>query len=175
MTEYTPPWVTYDRHPAPVLNPAPPPLATPVSAVPAAVAPAPGMDLGDQFQRSIQDATQSALIAAAPAIQQQLSVLTQSYVDSLVAGKPMSPVITATINGRDLTVASAKNRSWRTLLGGLWLDMLFALVAVVGMAGNIDFFSKAGWTMFGILVAKTLIQTVVSYFARIKVTPAYEK
>lgn len=167
--DYTPPWVTYDR---PVYDAAPPVPVT--SSTPAPVGPLP-QDLGDQFQRSIQDATQSALIAAAPAIQQQLSVLTQSYIDSLVSGKPMNPVITATINGRDLTIASAKNRSWRTFLGGLWLDILFALVAVVGMAGNIDFFSKAGWTMFGVLVTKTIIQTTVSYFARVKVTPPYEK
>ena len=55
------------------------------------------------------------------------------------------------------------------------LDIVFALVAVVGTLGNVNFFSKAGWITLGVLVIKTVIQTAISYVARIKITPPYDK
>lgn len=164
-----PPWTTaQDRDYTPDVPP------VPVTSSTAAPAGLPSIDWGNEFQRSIQEATESALFAAAPAIQEQLTALTQHYITGLVTGKPVSPYITTTVNGKELTVASAKNRSWRTFLGGMGVDIMFALVAVMGTLGHVDFFSQAGWLTLGVLMAKTVIQTAISYVARMKVAPPYE-
>ncbi len=130
----------------------------------------------DQFQRAATEAAKEALQKAAPAIQQQLAQYTQNYVNGVLTGKPVAfPTITTTTStGQSLTIASARNRSWRTFLQGLGLDILFALMTLVGTLGNVDFFSAAGWTIVGALFVKTIIQTVISYVARLKITPPYD-
>lgn len=162
-----PPWVTA----AP--KPVPPVSVTSSTAIPAGL---PSTDnWAVQLQKAAADAAQEALKKAAPTIQEQVSAYTQSYITGILTGKPVSPVITGTtLTGQELMIASARNRSWRTFLQGLGLDIVFALVALVGTLGNVDFFSTAGWTMLGILVVKTVIQTAVSYVARVKIAPPYE-
>lgn len=128
-----------------------------------------------QLERAAAEAAQEALKKAAPTIQEQVSAYTQNYITGILTGKPVSPtIIGTTLSGTELAIASARNRSWRTFLQGMGLDVVFALVAIVGTLGNINFFSKAGWVTLGILVVKTIIQTVVSYVARVKIAPPYE-
>lgn len=151
----------------------PPVVVTSSTAIPAGLQPT--GNWAEQLQQAAADAAQEALKKAAPAIQQQVSNYTQSYITGVLTGKPVAPIITGTtVTGHDLVIASARNRSWRTFLQGLGLDIIFALVALVGTLGNVDFFSTAGWTMLGILVVKTVIQTAVSYVARVKIAPPYE-
>lgn len=152
------------------------PVVPSVPVTSSTAAPAGPTDWATQFQAAIQDAAQSALHAAAPAIQDQVAAYAQQYITGVLTGQPVNPTVTATtVTGKDLTIASAKNRSWRTFLAGMGLDVVFALVAVIGTLGNIDFFSKAGWITFVVLVTKTVIQSIVAYVARIKVAPPYEK
>lgn len=163
--ELTPPWVTTDS--------VPPVSVTSSTAIPAGL---PSTDnWAVQLERAAAEAAQEALKKAAPAIQEQVSAYTQSYITGILTGKPVSPTITGTtITGSELMIASARNRSWRTFLQGMGLDVVFALVAIVGTLGDVNFFSKAGWVTLGILVIKTIIQTVVSYVARVKIAPPYE-
>ena len=82
------------------------------------------------------------------------------------------PTITAiTAQGKELVVADARSRSWRTLLQGLAIDLFFAVVVLLGTLTQADVLDKASWTIFFVLLGKTLIQTSVSYFMRLKVTP----
>lgn len=174
MTSFVPPWVKYDN-PDVVAGYPTPPISPPVSVTSSTADPA-GSTWVSQFQQAIEDAAQSALHDAAPAIQTQVAAFTQQYITGALTGIPLSPTITATtLSGKQLTIASAKNRSWRTFLSGMGLDIVFALVAVVGTLGNVNFFSKAGWITLGVLVIKTVIQTAISYVARIKITPPYDK
>ncbi len=87
------------------------------------------------------------------------------------------PNITATTaQGRELTVASAKNRSWRTFVQGFGIDLGFALLSVLALAfGDFNFLDGAAWATLGVLVLKTIIQTAISYVARLKITPNYDK
>lgn len=86
------------------------------------------------------------------------------------------PDITATtIQGKELTVASAKSRSLRTFLQGLGFDVFFALISVIALSLNdFNFLDGAAWATLGVLVLKTVVQTAVSYVARLKITPRYE-
>lgn len=176
MTDFVPPWVKYDNvttddvaAPTPTYSP-PVPVTSSTAAAPA------GSTWVDQFQQAIQDAAQTALHDAAPSIQTQVAAFTQQYITSALNGTPVTPTITeTTLSGKELTIASAKNRSWRTFLQGMGLDIVFALVAVIGTLGNVNFFSKAGWITLGVLVIKTIIQTVISYIARLKIAPPYDK
>jgi hypothetical protein len=159
-----PPWVT---------DSVPPVSVTSSTAIPAGQ---PSSNWAVQLEQAAVEAAQSALREAAPTIQQQVAQYTQSYITGILTGKPVAfPTITGTtLTGQELTIASARNRSWRTFLQGLGLDLVFALVAVVGTLGDVNFFSKAGWVTLGILIIKTVIQTVVSYVARVKIAPPYE-
>lgn len=88
---------------------------------------------------------------------------------------PVPDITATTIQGKELAVASAKNRSLRTFLQGLGFDILFALVSVIALSLNdFNFLDGAAWATLGILVLKTIIQTAVSYVARLKITPRYE-
>ena len=161
------PWVTAAT--------VPPVSVTSSTAIPAGL-PSPSTEgWAAQLERAAAEAAHSALLQAAPAIQEQVSAYTQNYITGILSGKPVAPTIsTTTLTGQELTIASAKNRSWRTFLQGMGLDMLFAVVALIGTLGNINFFSKAGWITLGILVIKTIIQTAVSYVARLKIAPPYD-
>lgn len=59
----------------------------------------------------------------------------------------------------------------RTLLQGLAVDMGFAAMTAVGMAtaGDFDFTDPEQWSLLGVLMLKTLIQTGMSYVMRLKV------
>lgn len=162
---FTPPWVTTDSVP---------PVSVTSSTANTGGTP-PVENWAVQLQRAAAEAAQEALQKAAPTIQEQVSAYTQNYITGILTGKPVSPTIVGTtLSGTELTIASARNRSWRTFLQGMALDIVFALVAIIGTLGNINFFSKAGWVTLGILATKTIIQTVVSYVSRIKIVPPYE-
>jgi hypothetical protein len=75
------------------------------------------------------------------------------------------------MTGRELVKADARNRSWRTLLQGLGIDLFFAVVALAGTLTHIDALDNVAWSAFFALVGKTLIQTAVAYFMRLRVAP----
>lgn len=163
------PWVTAAPTPEPV-----PPVSVTSSTASTGGTPSPE-SWATQLERAAVEAAQEALQKAAPTIQEQVSAYTQSYITGVLTGKPVNPIIVGTtLSGQELTIASAKNRSWRTFVQGMGLDVVFALVALIGTLGNVNFFSKAGWVTLGILATKTIIQTVVSYVARVKIAPPYE-
>lgn len=83
------------------------------------------------------------------------------------------PTVTVTTNqGKEIRVADAKNRSFRTLLQGFALDVVFALVTLFATLSGNEFFSKAGLAALGILVLKTILQTAISYLTRINIEPS---
>jgi hypothetical protein len=70
------------------------------------------------------------------------------------------------------TEADAKNRAARTFVQGLVTDVIGAVTLAVGPAlAGADFaWTKAYWTAVGLLTAKTVVLSVVSYISR-KVAP----
>lgn len=72
------------------------------------------------------------------------------------------------------TEADAKNRAWRTFVQGLGTDVLGAVVLAVGPAlAGADFaWTRGYWTAVGLLAAKTVVLSVVSYVSRKVVPPA---
>jgi hypothetical protein len=85
----------------------------------------------------------------------------------------LHPTITAeTSTGKELVVADAKSRSWRTFLQGLAIDIFAALAVIFGTVAQIDTpMDKTAWIAVGALAVKTLVQTVLSYFMRLRITP----
>lgn len=71
-----------------------------------------------------------------------------------------------------LIEADAKNRAWRTFLQGLGVDVVVAIAAAVLLwLPDADVSSGEAWGAIGLVLAKTLIQTVAAYVMRLKVTP----
>lgn len=70
------------------------------------------------------------------------------------------------------TEADAKNRALRTFVQGLLTDVIGAVVLAVGPAlAGADFaWTREYWTAVGLLTAKTVVLSVVSYVSR-KVAP----
>lgn len=70
------------------------------------------------------------------------------------------------------TEADAKNRALRTFVQGLGTDVLGAVVLAVGPAlAGADFaWTGEYWTAVGLLAAKTVVLSLVSYVSR-KVAP----
>lgn len=117
---------------------------------------------------------------AAPALLKSLEDYAQQYTSALLAGKQPTAIPDIDLTNPDgsvthLTQQDAKNRSFRTLLQGFGIDLIFALIAALGALSGVNFFDKAGLATLGILVSKTIIQTMVSYVARLKITPNYQK
>lgn len=87
---------------------------------------------------------------------------------------PVPAVTAVTARGEELTVVDARSRSWRTFVQGLAIDVGFALLSVLALAlGDFDFLDGAAWATLGVLVLKTIIQTAISYLARLKIAPRY--
>ena len=96
-------------------------------------------------------------------------------VSAIMSGKTVDvlhPTVTAEDHtGRELVVADAKSRSWRTLVQGLIFDVFAAIVAVVATLSGADPFQRETWIAFGVLLLKSVVSAVISYFMRLRVTP----
>lgn len=66
--------------------------------------------------------------------------------------------------------ADARNRAWRTLLQGLGIDIVVALVAVLTPLLTDVEWTAAFWTGVAALAGKSVVQAVVAFVAR-KVVP----
>lgn len=67
--------------------------------------------------------------------------------------------------------ADAANRSFRTFVQGLLLDLAVAVVLVLATAFSAIEWTQTYWIALGLTVAKTVLQTVVAYVMRLKVAP----
>lgn len=69
--------------------------------------------------------------------------------------------------------ADAQTRAWRTLTQGLAVDVLaaIAIALTAAIAGGIEW-TQAYWIALGLAVGKSVVTSVVSYFARKMVPPA---
>jgi hypothetical protein len=67
--------------------------------------------------------------------------------------------------------ADARERSLRSLVQGLALDVAVAIVLVLGTAFNTIQWTPDYWKLLGLTVAKSVLQAGVSYLMRILVKP----
>jgi hypothetical protein len=67
--------------------------------------------------------------------------------------------------------ADATNRAWRTLVQGLLLDVLVAVVMAAATVVSDVEWTRVWWLALGGLLAKTAITAIVSYLARTLVPP----
>ena len=85
----------------------------------------------------------------------------------------LHPTITAEDKaGKQLVIADAKSRSWRTLIQGLIFDVFAAIVAAVALLSGADPFVQRN--VDRVRCAATQIRcvsAVISYFMRLKITP----
>jgi hypothetical protein len=123
----------------------------------------------------IRDAFTQALRDAGPQLKDTATDYVRDTLGATVRGDTVdhqNPTIVAeTSTGRELVVADAKSRSWRTFVQGLAIDLVAALVAVLAMITDMDPFARETWILLGALFVKTLIQTVAAYVMRLRVTP----
>ena len=83
-----------------------------------------------------------------------------------------TPPITAEDKaGKQLVIADAKSRSWRTLIQGLIFDVFAAIVAAVALLSGADPMVEETWIAFGVLLLKSVVSAIISYFMRLRVTP----
>jgi hypothetical protein len=160
----------------PVQPPSQPPAApvpTPPPVTPTETLPARQGDI--DYTKILKDAFIEAMREAGPQLKDTAGDYVKQTVDHVTKGDKIDwdhpTVVATTAQGRELVVADAKSRSWRTFLQGLIFDIGFALVAVLATLSGADPFQKETWILFGTLVIKTLISTVISYVMRLKITP----
>lgn len=66
----------------------------------------------------------------------------------------------------------ARNRAFRTFAQGLGIDVAVGLATVLLIwLPEADISTRQAWTVLGITVAKTLLQTIAAYVMRLKVAP----
>jgi len=123
----------------------------------------------------MREAFAQAIRESAPQLRDAAGDFAHETIDAVRTGQDIDwehPTITATTErGKELVVADARSRSGRTFLQGLGIDLTFALVAVLTTLAGVDPLSKDTWILFGALLIKTVIQTVVSYVMRLRITP----
>ena len=134
-------------------------------------------DVLKQIQSVALSTAEKQLSTAAPQLLKDLESYAISYTSAVLAGQHPGVVPSVAVSNADgsLTQVDAKNRSFRTLVIGGGLDVLYAVIAGIGALSGVNFFNKAGFATLGILVGKTLIQSVTSYVARVHITPTYQK
>ena len=132
------------------------------------------INFGDAMQQVVAEAALGALKQNAPQIQHQMTAYMSEYLTAVFTGQPARPP-DLTINGQSLIKADARSRAGRTLLIGMLTAAGTAFATAVGEMANIDFTSQVGWTAAATLAAGSVVQAVVSYLARLKVTPQYEQ
>jgi hypothetical protein len=164
------PWDQFQPEPPAAVDapPSPPPAPpqtepAPHPENPAPVPPPQRVDWGD------------VLDDAWPAIKDQVLGYARDSAKAVISGQTVDilhPTVTAAdMTGRELVVADAKSRSWRTLMQGLIFDVFAAIVAAVALLSGADPFVRETWIAFGVLLVKSVVSAVISYFMRLKVTP----
>jgi len=127
------------------------------------------------FNKILKDAFSEALREAGPKLKESAKDYARDSWEAIRSGESVdifNPTITAeTEQGHELVVADARSRSWRTFVQGLAVDVLFAVVASVAMLTGLDPFVKETWIAFGVLLLKSVLSAVVSYFMRLKAAP----
>jgi len=66
----------------------------------------------------------------------------------------------------------ATNRSWRTLVQGLGIDVATAVVLVLVTAFTGIEWTSTYWIALGLTLGRSVLQAIVSYFARLLLPPA---
>ncbi|WP_433078832.1 hypothetical protein ACQP1P_38480 [Dactylosporangium sp. CA-052675] len=66
----------------------------------------------------------------------------------------------------------AVNRAWRTLVQGLALDVVVAIVAVLATNVGDAQWTKEYWLGIAALLGKSVVTAIVSYFARKYLPPS---
>lgn len=132
----------------------------------------------DLVRREAADAARQELAAQQDRLRAQLAGYARQVGAGALTGRgvpdPIPDVTAVTARGQELTVVDARSRSWRTFVQGLGIDIGFALLSVLALAiGDIDLLDGAAWATLGVLVVKTIIQTAISYLARLKIAPRY--
>ncbi|MFD0450441.1 hypothetical protein ACFQZK_05675 [Rhodococcus aetherivorans] len=138
---------------------------------------------GDQLpfwelvRREAADAARQEWTRQQAAVRSELGDYARQVGAGVLTGQgmpdPVPDVTAVTARGKELTVVDARSRSWRTFVQGLAIDVGFALLSVLALAlGDFDFLDGAAWATLGVLVLKTIIQTAISYLARLKIAPA---
>lgn len=67
--------------------------------------------------------------------------------------------------------ADARNRSFRVLVQGLFLDVATALVLVLALAFTSIEWTPEYWIALGLTASKSVLQSGVAYFMRLLVKP----
>lgn len=151
----------------------PEPVATaPVQQRPSPAQSAQQADISDQIERAVGE----AMSGLTPWLQKQALDYAKDYAMGRLTGRDVSGFPTITTQdkktGKEVIVADARNRSFRTFVQGIGIDLLFAFVGLLAMVSSMDVTDKTAWTAFGVLVLKTFVQTVVSYVSRLKIAPS---
>lgn len=68
-------------------------------------------------------------------------------------------------------IASARDRSWRTILQGLGIDVATAVVMTLAVLLTRVDWTWAFWAVLGSNVAKSVLQAAVAFFMRLLVKP----
>jgi hypothetical protein len=128
------------------------------------------------FGKILKEAFSDALVEAGAKLKETSKGYAKDSWGAIKEGETVDvlhPTVTATTSkGQELVVADAKSRSGRTFVQGLLIDITFAVIAVmVGLSSDFDPMQKGAWIVLAALVIKTIIQTIVSYVMRLKVTP----
>jgi hypothetical protein len=173
MTSVALPWDRFTPTPE---QPAPAPVVPPPTPRPAPVpAPAPQPAPRAPTVEDVSAQLSEELERLWPDIKDLLAGYARDTWAGIRKGQTVDilhPTITATdVSGRELVVADARSRSWRTLLQGLIFDLFAGLTAAIAVLAGADPFVKETWIAFGVLVLKTFASAGLSYVMRLRATP----
>lgn len=152
--------------PEPDVNVAPAPGPTPVPAPPPpAYVPPPAGSFASDLEAKLVTIAKNAADEALAKAQQAALNAAQVHV------QPDTPIVVKT---GDLAKPAARSRALRSLVIGLGMAVLWGVITAIGTAGHVDFFSKAGWLSFFVLVGGAALNSVVSYVARLRLDPGLD-
>lgn len=156
----------------PAVEPADLALPTVASVTVPAADPVPSGSLSSALQDAVLKAAEGAALAALPSIEKQVLSVVLGSVGA--AGVPSAADIPVpTVGPDEFTKAAARSRAFRTFFIGLGLAVLWGFVNALGSLSHADFFSRTGLISVCTLLVSSVVGSVVSYVARIKVQPGY--
>lgn len=128
-------------------------------------------DLGQIIKEAVKEAVQEST----PVLKENVKDYARDTIDTIRSGEAVdvfNPTITTTTpQGKELIIADAKSRSWRTLWQGLIVDVLAAILAVLATLTGMDPLVKETWILIAALLIKSVLSAIISYFMRLKITP----
>jgi len=124
-------------------------------------------DITSVIENTAKSTASEAISNLTSELEQRAEAAVVKALEKVVSGPVTPPALT------DFIHADARSRAIRTLLSGLALTVLAAIVSALGAASGLNWFDSHSWPVLITLITSSVVSSVTAYVGRLLKEPAH--